>query len=92
MLIEMPVMSFLIEETDQYRKWSITTHSANRFIDDEPNVRYQVVVKFGKHELTVIPIKHYTVDLRSKDEEEALIGETILPFVNRLFSEEAGCT
>lgn len=92
MLIEMPVLSFLIEETDEYRKWSIRPRQKNPFAENEPNPRYQVVVKFGKHELAVIPVFEWSNDFRNKDEEESVIAETIEPYMKKIFAGSPGWT
>lgn len=87
MNVEIPTLTFVLEETVAYRNWVTRKATKPRLLSDkdsEPH-RYEVVVMFGIHELALIPAvgNHTIVD---KEQEQALIADTIMPFFERLFS------
>lgn len=80
------MISFVLEETPAYRNW-ITMRLHVRPRREEPEERYQVVVKFGSYELAIVPALGND-EIRDKKHEQAMIADTIMPYIEKLFEQQ----
>jgi hypothetical protein len=87
MNIEIPSLTFSLTQTKAFFEWQKEWYEANvarATPPPEPEQRYEVLIKFGIHELATVPVFSTNGELSSSEQEET-IADAIAPYIKRIF-------